>query len=193
LCRGGSCNQERAWERIAKAHFPARGFKADDAPLDFLASILIFRVLPKETQGRSQFGTPTQNIPELGIWENKVRQARHVIASAALCPSGARPRPGGAGVYSRKGIHVTIKQPPQKDDRTPRVVIADESRNALKMGRFTASPHCERRLGLRYRTLFPLSSNDPYIYNGQGQYAKAEPLFQRALAIFQNALGPESL
>jgi hypothetical protein len=68
LCRGGSCNQERAWERIAKGHFPARGFKADDAPLDFLASILIFRLLPKETQARSQFGTLTQNIPELGIW-----------------------------------------------------------------------------------------------------------------------------
>jgi hypothetical protein len=55
-------------KRIAKAHFPARGFKADDAPLDFLASILIFRVLPRETQARSQFGTATQNIPELGIW-----------------------------------------------------------------------------------------------------------------------------
>ena len=173
MCRDESCNQERASGRNAKAHSPARGFKADDAPLDFLASILIFRVLPKETQGRSQFGTPTQNIPELGIWENKVRQARHVIASAALCPSGARPRSGGAGVYSRKGIHVTIKQPPQKDDRTPRVVIADESRNALKMGRFTASPHCERRLGLRYRTLFPLSSNLPFVDCEEDQGAQA--------------------
>ena len=75
MCRGGSCNQERAWERIAKAHFPARGFKADDAPLDFLASILIFRVLPKETQARSQFGTPTQNIQEFGISDNIVRLA----------------------------------------------------------------------------------------------------------------------
>jgi len=31
LCRGGSCNQERTAERIAKAHLPARGFKAEAA------------------------------------------------------------------------------------------------------------------------------------------------------------------
>jgi hypothetical protein len=51
----------------------ARGFKAGDAPPGFQASLLIFRVLPNETQARSQFGTPTRNIPELGIWENKAR------------------------------------------------------------------------------------------------------------------------
>src|SRR5437879_1677281 len=42
---------------------------------------------------------------------NKVRQARNrELASNCLCPSGAHPRPGAAGVYSCRGIHVTIKQ-----------------------------------------------------------------------------------
>src|SRR5271165_3298049 len=40
---------------------------------------------------------------------------------------------GAAGVYSRRGILCTIKQLAQKDDRLPRVGIADEPRNALKM------------------------------------------------------------
>jgi hypothetical protein len=34
-------------------------FKAESAPLTFLASLLIFRVFPKKTQARSRFGTPT--------------------------------------------------------------------------------------------------------------------------------------
>jgi tetratricopeptide (TPR) repeat protein len=29
------------------------------------------------------------------------------------------------------------------------------------------------------------------LYDTQGQYGKAEPLYQRALAIFEKALGPE--
>ena len=29
------------------------------------------------------------------------------------------------------------------------------------------------------------------LYNAQGQYAKAEPLYQRSLAIREKALGPE--
>ena len=29
------------------------------------------------------------------------------------------------------------------------------------------------------------------LYDNQGQYAKAEPLYQRALAIWEKALGPE--
>jgi hypothetical protein len=73
LRRGGSCNRERALERVAQGHFPARRLKADDTLPAFLASVLIFRVLPNETQARSQFATHTRNIPELGISENKAR------------------------------------------------------------------------------------------------------------------------
>ena len=29
------------------------------------------------------------------------------------------------------------------------------------------------------------------LYSNQGQYAKAEPLYERALAIYEKALGPE--
>src|ERR1700730_12828383 len=60
--------KERALERIAPATSSVRRYRADDALLAFHASLLIFRVLPNETQARSQFGTPTRNIPELGIW-----------------------------------------------------------------------------------------------------------------------------
>jgi hypothetical protein len=55
----------RASERNYKSAFPTRGLKADDAPLNFLASLLIFRVLPKETQTRSQFGTLTRKFRNL--------------------------------------------------------------------------------------------------------------------------------
>ena len=66
--------------------------------------------------------------------ENKVRQARCVELPQLpfALQELVRGRERQASIR-RKGIHVTIKQPPQKDDRTPRVVIADESRNALKM------------------------------------------------------------
>jgi hypothetical protein len=57
LCRGGPCNQERASERIGKAHFPARGFKADAAPLAF--SRLSFNI-PSFSQ-RNAGTEPVQN------------------------------------------------------------------------------------------------------------------------------------
>ena len=34
-------------------------------------------------------------------------------------------------------------------------------------------------------------NNLALLYNSQGQYAKAEPLYKRALAIWEKALGPE--
>jgi hypothetical protein len=46
-----------------KPHFPARGFKADAAPRAFLASLLIFRVFPKETQARAS-SEPRLGVPE---------------------------------------------------------------------------------------------------------------------------------
>ena len=49
------------------------GFKGDDASPAFHSSLLIFRVLPNETQAQSQFGTPTRNIPELGISTENLR------------------------------------------------------------------------------------------------------------------------
>jgi hypothetical protein len=53
--------------------------KADAAPLAFLASLLIFRVFPKETQARSQFGTL------LGISESICTRLQQLIPGVAFC------------------------------------------------------------------------------------------------------------
>ena len=40
--------------------------------------------------------------------------------------------------------------------------------------------------------MWPISLNNlALLYRAQGQYAKAEPLYQRALGIREKALGPE--
>jgi len=56
-------NGRRKRIAIAKAHFPARGFKADDALLDFLASLLIFRVLPGISVGAGSLRRRPQEPP----------------------------------------------------------------------------------------------------------------------------------
>ena len=55
------------------------GFKADDASPAFHSSLLIFRVLPNETQAQSQFGTPTRNINRKPPLRNFTLQAPHAV------------------------------------------------------------------------------------------------------------------
>jgi hypothetical protein len=69
---------------------------------------------------------------------------------------------GVAGVHSRRGIHVTIKQVTQKDDKILGVYRGRVTK-CSKNDRFMASPRGEWRRKPRYRTLFPFSSNLPYM------------------------------
>jgi hypothetical protein len=72
LCRGGSCDQERVSEELQKHISPREDLRRTARHWPFSTSLLISRVFLKETQARSQFGTLTRNIPELGIWGNRV-------------------------------------------------------------------------------------------------------------------------
>jgi hypothetical protein len=66
-----------------------------------------------------------------GVWPGQTSQGNCTFITPL--PFWSASQAGAAGVYSRRGIYVTIKQLAQKDDKLQRVGIADESRNALKM------------------------------------------------------------
>ena len=53
------------------------------------------------------------------------------------------------------------------------------------------SPSARRRSDRSTRMSAPVCNNLAALYEAQGRYAEAEPLYKRALAIYEKALGPE--
>ena len=99
--------------------------------------------------------------------------------------AGAHPRPGTTAVYSCRGIHVTIKQPPQKDDRTQRVVIADESRNALKMAVLRHRHTPKGAWGCVIVLYFPFRQTTPTSTTAKANTRRRSPCFSGLWRFFK--------
>ena len=107
-----------------------------------------------------------------------VRQGRAALSARARHP-GEGPRPRA----SRRGHK---PQQPGRALRRPRPATPRPSRSTS-----ARSPSGRRPSGPSIPTWPPSLNNLAGLYHAQGQYAKAEPLYQRALAILEKALGPE--
>ena len=84
LARGRCCTQETAAGANSVSVFDRCAEPGRRCAVDLSRLALIFRVLPNETQARSQFAIDTRNIPELGI--SLVGLIRFAVCSGSRFP-----------------------------------------------------------------------------------------------------------
>ena len=107
-----------------------------------------------------------------------IRQGRAPLRAGAGDP-GKGPGPGA----SRRG-----QQPQQPGGALPQPRPIHEGRTSLSSGRWRSG----KRRWARSTPTWPRGLNNlALLYDNQGHYAKAEPLYQRAAVIFEKALGPD--